>query len=107
MSNYFPMGFVYPTGPNFTYSKKNPDPAITTLRERVDFLNRCHNQSYLPGHIFSAALKLLQERSAMNVENFWDIMQKEFTPAEVSEMADAVAPMVADEPPRLAFPNAM
>lgn len=107
MSNYFPMGFVYPTGPNFTYSKTNPDPAIEMLEARVAFLNASHDQSSLPGHIFAAALKLIQERSAMDVEAFWDTMQHNFTPAEVSEMADAVASLVADEPPRLDFPNAI
>lgn len=105
MSNYFPMGFVYPTGPNFTYSETNPDPAIEMLEARVAFLNASHDQSSLPGHIFAAALKLIQERSAMDVEAFWDTMQHNFTPAEVSEMADAVALLVADEPPRLDFPN--
>ena len=107
MSNYFPCGFVYPIGPNIPYSETNPDPAIVTLRNRVAFLNSCHDCSSLPGHIFAAALKLLQERSSRGVDEFWDIMQKEFKPAEISEIADALAPMVAEEPPRLEFPNAI
>lgn len=107
MSNYFPFGFVYPTGSNIPYSDTNPDPGIETLKARVAFLNTCHDCSSLPGHVFAAALKMLQERSALDVESFWDTMQREFTPAEVSEMADALAPNVADEPERLDFPNAI
>lgn len=107
MSNYFPFGFVYPTGPNIPYSNTNPDPGIETLRTRVAFLNTCHDCSTLPGHIFAAALKLLQERSSRGVEEFWDVIQQEFTPAEVSEIADSLAHMVAEEPPRLDFPNAI
>lgn len=107
MSNYFPMGFVYPAGPNIPYSDMNPDPGIETLKARTAFLNLCHDHSSLPGHVFAAALKMLQERSALDVEAFWNIMQQEFDPAEVSAMADALAPMVADEPPRIEFPNAI
>lgn len=107
MSNYFPFGFVYPTGPNIPYSDANPDPGIETLRTRVAYLNQCHDCSTLPGHVFAAALKMLQERSARDVEAFWDVMQRDFTPAEVAEIAGALAPMVADEPPRLEFPNAI
>ena len=107
MSNYFPFGFVYPAGPNIPYSDANPDPAIETLKDRIAYLNRCHDCSSLEGHIFAAALKMLQERSAKDVEDFWDIMQAEFDPAEVAEMAGALAPLVAEEPPRLDFPNAI
>ena len=101
------MGFVYPTGPNMIYSDTNPDPAIETLKARVAYLNRCHDYSSLPGHIFAAALKMLQERSAMHVEVFWDTMQQHFDPLEVAEMGIALAPMVAEEPERLDFPNAI
>lgn len=107
MSNYFPFGFVYPTAPNIPYSDANPDPGIETLRKRVAFLNRCHDHSHLPGEVFAAALKMLQDRSAMDVEEFWDEMQKEFVPAEVAEFAHALSPIVADVPPRLEFPNAI
>ena len=107
MSNYFPFGFVYPTGPNIPYSDANPDPGIVTLKERIDFLNLCHDCSTLPGHIFSAALKLFQERSAYGVEEFWNIVKWDFSPSEVAEIADALAPMVANEPERLDFPNAI
>lgn len=107
MSNYFPMGFVYPTGPKMIYSDANPDPAIDTLKARVAYLNLCHTHSSMPGHTFAAALKMLQERSAMNVETFWDTIQKHFSPTEVSEMAMALSPLVAEEPERLDFPNAI
>ena len=107
MSNYFPFGFRYPTGPSFPYSDSNPDPAIETLKGRVAYLNACHDYSPLEGHIFAAALKMLQENSTKDVEDFWALMQQEFDPAEVAEMAMALAPMVADEPPRLDFPNAI
>lgn len=107
MSNYFPFGFVYPVGPNIPYSDATPDLAIETLRARVAFLNACHDCSSLPGEVFAAALKMLQERSAADVKGFWALMQAEFSPAEVAEMASALAPMVADEPPRIDFPNAI
>lgn len=107
MSNYFPFGFIYPVGPNIPFSNNNPDPAIETLKNRIEFLNNCHDCSSLPGEVFAAALKMLQERSAMGVDVFWETVQRNFSPAEVSEMADALAPMVADEPPRLDFPNAI
>ena len=107
MSNYFPFGFVYPTGPNIPYSDATPDPAIETLKARIAYLNHCHDCSSLEGHIFAAALKVLQERSARDVETFWATMQANFEPAEVAEMARAIAHLVADEPPRLEFPNAI
>lgn len=107
MSNWFPFGFVYPTGAAFPYSDANPDPAIETLKSRVAFLNECHDYSNLEGHIFAAAVKLLQDRSSMGVEDFWSTMQNHFSPAEVAEMASSLSVLVAEEPPRLDFPNAI
>ena len=106
-SNYLPFGFTYPKGPNLPFNDANPDPAIETLRGRIQFLNECHGLSSLPGHIFTAAAKLLQERSPMDVDRFWSTMQTVFTPEETVQMVEALEPLVADEPPRLEFPNAI
>lgn len=106
-SNYLPFGFTYPKGPNLPFSDANPDPAIEMLRGRIQFLNECHDISSMPGHIFAAAAKLLQERSPMDVGEFWTTVQTVFTPEETVQMVKALEPMVADEPPRLEFPNAI
>lgn len=107
MSNYFPFGFQYPVGPSFPYSDKNPDPAIETLKSRVAFLNDCHDHSYLPGEVFAACLKRMQAESGMEVDDYWSVVQKELTPAEVAEVANALGPIYADELPRIDFANAI
>lgn len=105
MSNYFPFGFQYPQG--FAYSDANPDPCIETLRARTAFLNECHAASGLPGHIFGAAVKLFQERSELDVGEFWTIAQSSLTPADIAEIAISLSQFCKNEPPRLDFPNAI
>lgn len=104
-SNYFPFGFSYPVG--FTHSEANPDPGIESLRKRMEFLNEAHSLSSLPGHIFAAALALFQSKSNEEPGAFWDKIAMELSLQEIADVAESLMPMVAQEPPRLDFPNAI
>ncbi len=102
-TGYLPYGFVYPKG--FAYCESKPDPALVAIRERIDYLNKAHERSGMPGHIFFAALALLQKESGLDVDVFWNKAITALTGAELAEVAKAMEPAVADEPPRLDFPN--
>lgn len=102
---YFPFGFKYPVG--LAHNDANPDPMIEKVRERMAFLNEIYAKSTLPGHIFAAAMDLFQKESDFGPDVFWEKVQKTLTLEELAKVADALAPMVADEPARLDFPNAI
>lgn len=103
--NYFPFGFQYPKG--LPHNDSNPDPVIEGMRERMAFLNRLYQRSDLPGHIFAAALALFQSESQLEPGAFWTSIQSELTDNEIVQIAEALAPSVANEPPRLDFPNSI
>lgn len=103
--NYFPFGFKYPVG--LAHNDANPDPMIQSVEERMAFLNKLHQKSGLPGHIFAAAIYKFQSESYLEPGAFWDQIRKELTEDELVQIAQALAPSVADEPERLDFPNAI
>lgn len=111
MSNYFPFGFTYPDG--FPYNDANPDPAIDAVRNRMEFLNLCHEMTIrpdgflMPGHKFAAAMDLFQKGSNLDIDTFWTKVALELAPVEVAEIADALYYKVKDTPPLLDFPNAI
>lgn len=111
MSQYFPFGFQYPTG--FQYDAANPDPGIEAIKKRIRFLNACHDDAYapdgqpMPGHVFAAAMDLFQKGSELDVDAFWDLAERNFTTAEIGEIAKALYPNVKDTLPRLEFPNSI
>ncbi len=104
-NNYLPFGFQYPKG--LDHSDANPDPKIEDIRHRVAWLNEVHELSKLPGHIFCAGMYLFQQKSEKDADEFWTECRNRCTPAEMAEIAVAMAPLVADEPERLEFPNAI
>lgn len=103
--NYLPFGFQYPKG--LHHSDANPDPKIEDIRNRVAWLNEIHGLTDLPGHIFCAGMYLFQQKSNMDADQFWTECHQRCTPAEMAEIAVAMAPLVADEPERLEFPNSI
>lgn len=103
--NYFPFGFRYPAG--LPYDENDPDPMIEAVKERMAYLNKVYQKSSLPGHIFAAALDLFQKESFLPVDKFWEAVQKNLSQKDVAQIAEALAPKVANEPPRLEFPNAI
>lgn len=111
MSNYLPFGFTYPDG--FAYNEANPDPALEAIKHRIDFLNTCHDFAFLPdgtpmpGHIFAAAMDLLQKKSEMSVGDFWARAEQNFSHDEIGQIAQALYPLVQDTLPLLDFPNAI
>ena len=111
MSNYLPFGFTYPEG--FAYSDSNPDPGIESIKHRISFLNACHDHAYtpdgepMPGHIFAAAMDLLQKESDKSVGDFWELAEENFSMEEIGEIALALFPRVKDALPYLDFPNAI
>lgn len=104
-TNYLPFGFQYPKG--LHHSDANPDPKIEDIRQRVAWLNDVHELSNLPGHIFCAGMHLFQQKSEKDADEFWTECRNRCTPAEMAEIAVAMAPLVANEPERLEFPNAI
>lgn len=102
---YFPFGFRYPDG--LIHSDANPDPLIQRIEKRMEYLNRLHQASGMPGHIFAAALKLFQSETARDVDEFWDSISTTLSDDDVIALARNFAPMVADERERLDFPNAI
>ena len=111
MSNYFPYGFRYPEG--FTYSDANPDPRVEAVKNRIAFLNECHDAAIMPdgtqmpGHIFAAALDLFQKGSNLDVDEFWDKVKGTLDISEIAQIAQSLYPMVSDTLPLLDFPNAI
>ena len=105
MSGYFPYGFTYPKG--FQYSDANPDPVIEMIRLRMEYLNEAISYSTLPEHIFAAALDLLQSHTDYKKEVFWDGIMDTLTPAQVAKIAEALSDQVTGAMPRLDFPNAI
>jgi len=103
--NYFPFGFRYPKGG--MHSDTNPDPVIETLRKRMEYINKVHALSGLPGHIFGAAMDLLQKEAVVDVDEFWAQIRKTLTMKELAEIAVSLSDQVKDEPIRLEFPNAI
>lgn len=103
--NYFPFGFKYPVG--LAYSEANPDPMIQSVEERMAYLNHLHQKSGLPGHIFAAAIYKFQSESCLEPGDFWDTVRTQMTDDELVQIAQSLAPSVADEPERLDFPNAI
>ena len=104
-TNYFPFGFQYPNG--LTHSESNPDPRIEDIRLRMDYLNKVHARSSLPGHIFASAMALLQKESRFEPDVFWPMVMKTMTMKDLASMAEALAVRVANTPERLDFPNAI
>lgn len=104
-TGYFPFGFTYPKG--FPYSATSPDPALENIRKRMLYLNKVHALSGLPGHIFAAAMAKMQQESYFDVDDFWDSVKRSLKMKEVAQIAVAMQHLVADEPPRLEFPNAI
>lgn len=102
---YFPFGFRYPVGA--AYSDSNPDPEIEAVKNRVRYLNELHSKTTIPGHLFAAALDLFQRESDLLPDAFWSYVQIEFTADEVIAIVEALLPLVANEPERLEFPNAV
>lgn len=102
---YFPFGFRYPSG--LAYNEQFPDPEIECIRHRMEYLNEIHALSGMPGHTFAAALALFQKESELDVGPFWDIIEATLTKEEVAVIAQSLADLVANEPPRLDFPNAI
>lgn len=105
MSGYFPYGFTYPQG--FDYDESNPDPVIETLRQRVEFLNKAHDASGLPGHIFAAAMDDFQRHTNFGKDIFWDTVMSSLTPEQLAQVGVALADNVSGAMPRLDFPNAI
>lgn len=103
MSGYFPYGFVYPKG--FQYSESNPDPVIENIRLRVEYLNKAVSYSTLPEHIFAAALDLFQSHTDYDKDVFWDGIMNSLNPAQVARIVEAISDQVTDAMPRLDFPN--
>lgn len=105
--NYFPFGFVYPNG--LRYDATNPDPGIEKIRSRMVFLNSCYKESFLSGHVFAAAVAKFQKSSLLDVGEFWDVIESKLTPVQVAQVAEAFArdTEIANEPPRIHFPNAI
>lgn len=102
---YFPFGFQYPDG--FTHSDAFPDPKIEAIKKRMEYLNKLHSKTDIPGHLFAAALALFQKESLYPTDKFWDHVQTTFSAQEVIEIVQALLPQVVNEPPRLEFPNAI
>lgn len=105
ISNYFPFGFRYPDG--LAHDDSNPDPMIEEIRLRMEYLNDVHALSSLPGHIFAAAMALLQKESRFEPDTFWPMVKQKMTMGELASMAEALAFKVANTPERLDFPNAV
>lgn len=104
-SGYFPFGFTYPKG--FSYNEANPDPAIESIRQRMDYLNQAHSVSDLPGYIFAAALDDFQNHAGVAKDEFWKKIMCNLTPEQLSDIANALADTVIGAMPRLEFPNAI
>lgn len=104
-SEYFPFGFRYPVG--LHHDENNPDPKIEDVRKRMEYLNKVHAKSGLPGHIFAAAMDLFQSESPHTPDIFWNAVQRELTMKDVAEIAKTLAPLVSNSVERLDFPNAI
>lgn len=105
MSGYFPYGFTYPEG--FQYTSANPDPALEKIRLRMEFLNKAFSYSSLEGHIFAAALDLFQGHTGYEKDAFWEGIMNELNPAQLARVAEAISDQVVGAMPRLDFPNAI
>lgn len=104
-SEYFPFGFRYPKG--LHHDDSNPDPQIENVRNRMDYLNKIHALSGLPGYIFAAAMDLFQSESPFTPDIFWNAISREMADYEVAEVANELAPLVSNSVERLDFPNAI
>ncbi|HIT34747.1 MAG TPA: YqaJ viral recombinase family protein [Candidatus Faecousia intestinigallinarum] len=104
-NGYIPFGFQYPEG--FPYHEKKPDPLIETVRARVYRLNEAHAVSGLSGEVFTAALDLFQAHASCGRDAFWTAVLAVTDSAQLAEIAKRLADLVAQEPPRLDFPNAI
>lgn len=105
MSGYFPYGFVYPKG--FQYSETNPDPMIEKVRLRIEFLNQSISYSSVDDYIFAAALDLFQSHTEYEKEVFWDGIMDRLNPAQLARIVDAISGQVVGAMPRLEFPNSI
>lgn len=105
MSGYFPYGFTYPKG--FQYSEAAPDPVIEKIRLRMEYLNKALSYSSVPDYIFAAALDLFQSHTQYAKDVFWDGIMDRLEPVKLAMIADAISDQVIDAPPRLEFPNAI
>ena len=105
MNGYFPYGFTYPKG--FQYSEANPDPVIEKIRLRMEYLNKALSYSTLPDYLFAAALDLFQSHTAYEKDIFWDGITNNLAPAQVARIVEAISDQVSGAMPRLDFPNAI
>ena len=104
-SQFFPFGFVYPSG--LSHSDSNPDPAIESIRHRMAYLNRVHSATILRGEDFSAAMAKFQQESKYEPDAFWPLVEATFSDAEVAQIAEVIFATLPKQPDRLAFPNAV
>lgn len=104
---YFPFGVRHdPTHPK-------AEEAIVRLEKRMQWLNECHAESQLEGHIFAAALyDYAKKIPVSNVElhhvpTVWELLMQLFSPQQIAELTRNLAPQFSDTMPRLEFPNAV
>ncbi len=102
---YLPYGFQYPAG--FPYSETSPDPVIEGIRLRVEYLNAACDHSGLAGHVFAAAMDLLQGKAGMEKDAFWNQLMSIISTEQLAKIAVALSDKVSDVLPRLEFPNAI